>query len=103
MRCFKCKSDTVVKDSRPKDGTIRRRRRCLKCGNRFSTIEVLVVEQVKKPALPKHAPIRKKKNLLKRRSLPKYRIPYYDPPEFEDLDFENMTDEEIEAAMEDYR
>ena len=61
------------------------------------------MEQVKKPALPKHAPIRKKKNLLKRSSLPKYRIPYYDPPEFEDLDFENMTDEEIEAAMEDYR
>ena len=88
MRCFKCKSDTVVKDSRPKDGSIRRRRRCLKCGNRFSTIEGLVVEEVKKPALPKHAPIRKKR-IAK--------------PKFEDLDFDNMSDAEIEAAMEDYR
>ena len=94
MRCFKCKSDTIVKDSRPKDGSIRRRRRCLKCGNRFSTIEVLVMERVKKPALPKHAPIRKKRirittNIAK--------------PKFEDLDFDKMSDAEIEAAMEDYR
>ncbi len=88
MRCFKCKSDTIVKDSRPKDGSIRRRRRCLKCGNRFSTIEVLVVEQVKEPALPKHAPIRKKR---------------ITKPKFEDLDFDRMSDAEIEAAMEDYR
>ena len=120
MRCFKCKSDTVVKDSRPKDGTIRRRRRCLKCGNRFSTIEVLIMEQVKKPALPKHAPIRKKRNLVQKSLMPKYQIRQdaafnipHDSFEaatdqiikarFEDLDFENMTDEEIEAAMEDYR
>ena len=96
MRCFKCKSDTVVKDSRPKDGTIRRRRRCLKCGNRFSTIEVLIMEQVKKPALPKHAPIRKKRIRLET-------IRQIAKPKFEDLDFDRMSDAEIEAAMEDYR
>lgn len=46
------------------------------------------MEQVKEPALPKHAPIRKKR-IAK--------------PKFEDLDFDKMSDAEIEAAMEDYR
>jgi len=46
MICQKCGGQTVVRDSRPNkiDGlqfeTIRRRRRCLQCGERFSTHEV---------------------------------------------------------------
>lgn len=36
--CVQC--DTIVIDSRlPKDGIIRRRRKCLKCGKRYSTKE----------------------------------------------------------------
>lgn len=40
MKCPACGSlDTLVFDSRPHDGTIRRRRRCRGCEHRWSTIE----------------------------------------------------------------
>jgi transcriptional repressor NrdR len=40
MNCPFCASDnTRVTDSRPDDGAIRRRRECLGCGRRFTTIE----------------------------------------------------------------
>ena len=45
MRCPKCTSveDKVIDSRISKEGnTIRRRRECLECGNRFSTIENLV-------------------------------------------------------------
>lgn len=45
MRCPKCTSieDKVIDSRISKEGnTIRRRRECLECGNRFSTTEVLV-------------------------------------------------------------
>lgn len=45
MRCPDCNApDTGVKDSRPKaDGLeIRRRRKCQKCGLRFTTVEAVV-------------------------------------------------------------
>lgn len=32
-------TDSDVKDSRPHDGAIKRRRQCTKCGERFSTFE----------------------------------------------------------------
>jgi len=42
MKCQKCKKGrTVVIDSRTSGNSIRRRRKCLKCGHRFSTFEVL--------------------------------------------------------------
>jgi transcriptional repressor NrdR len=42
MKCQKCKKGrTVVIDSRTSGNSIRRRRKCLKCGYRFSTLEVL--------------------------------------------------------------
>jgi len=47
MNCPKCKNDTKVIDSRPTGQEkspgckkIRRRRECLKCGFRFTTIEI---------------------------------------------------------------
>lgn len=41
MNCPKCKSDDlVVVDSRPNAGTVRRRRVCNVCGERFSTVEI---------------------------------------------------------------
>ena len=42
MNCPECTAPTSVHDSRPIGGgaTVRRRRRCLNCGHRFSTIEV---------------------------------------------------------------
>ena len=36
--------DTIVIDSRPKPTVIRRRRKCLKCGMRFSTLEIAIDE-----------------------------------------------------------
>jgi len=41
MKCQKCKGRTVVIDSRNSGNSIRRRRKCLKCGHRVSTFEVL--------------------------------------------------------------
>jgi hypothetical protein len=40
-----CGGFTEVNDSRPRmDGGIRRRRRCVKCGERFTTMEVRVTD-----------------------------------------------------------
>ena len=39
MRCLSCGSETKVIDSRPVDGTIRRRRMCPDCKKRFTTFE----------------------------------------------------------------
>lgn len=40
MKCPICGGNTEVRDSRPKVDTIYRRRRCVKCNYRFSTVEV---------------------------------------------------------------
>ena len=40
MICPKCGADTIVVDSRRSDANIKRRRKCLRCGNRFSTMEI---------------------------------------------------------------
>lgn len=50
--CPKCKSETVVPDSRSRsDGGVRRRRRCKGCGFRFTTHEVIVSEQTSNNAI----------------------------------------------------
>jgi transcriptional regulator NrdR family protein len=116
MKCDKCQNETLVYDSRPKDNTIRRRRKCAKCEHRFTTVEMYLtqVNQLSKVEertnsrqleiydmirkimdavvpKPKPAPLSVKKRKLKPRV-----------KRFEDLDFDNMTDEEIERAMEQY-
>lgn len=41
MNCPKCGHDVVsCIDSRPRNGTIYRRRKCMECGHRFSTLEI---------------------------------------------------------------
>lgn len=91
MKCEKCQAETQVFDSRPKDNTIKRRRRCVKCKHRFTTVEMYLtqVNQVAPKPEPVPPPV-KKRNVKPR------------VKRFEDLDFDNMTDEEIERAMEQY-
>lgn len=52
MKCPFCNAeDTKVIDSRPAEGTIRRRRQCEKCGKRFTTyerVEVIPLMVIKK-------------------------------------------------------
>jgi transcriptional regulator NrdR family protein len=51
--CPKCKSKTDVIDSRINpEKKIRRRRKCEKCGYRFSTVESIKI-RAKKPEIPK--------------------------------------------------
>ena len=42
MDCPKCKGDIKVLDTRPDGEWVHRRRECLACGHRFTTIEVEV-------------------------------------------------------------
>ncbi|MBR2284489.1 MAG: transcriptional repressor NrdR [Ruminococcus sp.] len=47
MRCPYCGcGESKVIDSRPKDGSIKRRRECIECSSRFTTFEI-----IEKPAL----------------------------------------------------
>lgn len=45
MNCPRCGGRTLVKDSRPSTGNHVRRRRHCECGNRFTTMETIVVDQ----------------------------------------------------------
>lgn len=48
MKCPKCNSYQVnIVDTLPRDYAVRRRRKCLNCDFRFSTIEVELGEYVK--------------------------------------------------------
>lgn len=40
MTCPKCGGETCVIDSRPSEDSVRRRRECLECGDRFNTMEI---------------------------------------------------------------
>ena len=40
MNCPKCGSSTIVLESRPSGGSLRRRRECIECKNKFTTYEV---------------------------------------------------------------
>lgn len=42
--CPSCGSESGVYDSRPRHGTVQRRRRCNQCGERWNTLEVDVAE-----------------------------------------------------------
>lgn len=44
MKCVVCNADMVVVDSRNMEWNQRRRYKCLKCGRRYTTREVLFVE-----------------------------------------------------------
>jgi len=60
MTCPVCGGDTKINDSRSSGERLRRRRECLKCGHRFTTIEVDAdylekLEAIQKKAVSKHA------------------------------------------------
>ena len=40
MTCPKCNGKTEIVDTRADDDAVKRRRQCLECGYRFSTIEI---------------------------------------------------------------
>ncbi len=89
--CPKCQGKSKVYNSRPKNDTIRRNRKCLECGHKYTTLELLEhpAEKIARPTKPKLTLVKKKK--LKHK------------PRFTDLDFDNMSDEELEAAIYDGR
>ena len=93
MLCIKCKRDTKVAESRPRNQTTWRRRKCISCDTQFRTIEILepVVEpEVKPEPLPKS---KSKKRQLKSRVTKPMPSTEVEP------DFDEMTDEEIEAYI----
>ena len=87
--CPKCQGKSKVYNSRPHGDTIRRNRKCLECGHKYSTLEYLQEKPDPRPTAPKIKPVRPRK--------PKHK------PRFTDLDFDNMSDEELEAAIYDGR
>ncbi|WP_432759393.1 hypothetical protein [Bacillus methanolicus] len=48
MKCPICAAQTKVVDSRPKKDRVWRRRECVKCLTRFSTLENLLVKSLDK-------------------------------------------------------
>lgn len=48
MKCS-CGGDTRVVDSRPQETSLRRRRLCVQCGRRFSTLESELPEKTRVP------------------------------------------------------
>ena len=98
MKCIKCSGPTQIKDSRFQvNNTTKRRRRCKKCGLRFSTVETAFVTVPKEPALPKHAPITKAKKIKKKQTM------YYPSTRgqwmAEEIDIDSLSDEALEQAV----
>jgi hypothetical protein len=57
MNCLKCGSDTKVLESRLNESnSVRRRRMCLACGERFTTMETVGDHGYVAPSRPKAAP-----------------------------------------------
>ena len=93
MRCIKCSGPTEIKDSRFQvNNTTKRRRRCKKCGLRFSTVETVFVIVPKEPALPKHAPITKAKKDKKKQTTRAQWMA-------EEIDIDSLSDEALEQAV----
>lgn len=90
MNCPKCKSKSKVYDSRSRNGTVRRYRKCISCDNKYQTEEVLVQPVKKEPRIA--APVKPKKRVLKNK--PRRTDPLM-------LDIDSMSDDELMAALED--
>jgi len=95
MLCTKCKGDTKVAESRRRNETTWRRRKCLSCGTQFRTVEVLealAAQPAPKPT-PKPKPEQKPNSNRFRKT--RYRKPL---PSIEvEPDFDAMSDAELEA------
>ena len=93
MKCIKCSGPTEIKDSRFQvNNTTKRRRRCKKCGLRFSTVETVFVTVPKEPALPKHAPITRAKKTKKKQTTRAQWMA-------EEIDIDSLSDEALEQAV----
>ena len=90
VNCPKCKSKSKVYDSRSRNSTVRRYRKCLSCDHKYQTEEVLI-QPVRKEPRPA-APVKPKKRVLKPR--PRRTDPLM-------LDIDSMSDDELMAALED--
>lgn len=103
MKCIECNSRTDVYDSRLIEGRgYRRKRKCMKCGFRFATIEVLDEEKGLRPDTPK-APAAPKPPRPKKVRLPKEpRIKAVKPRRPEDDYFEedNISEDVWDVARE---
>lgn len=86
MNCLECGGETAVIDSRRGDGGIMsRRRKCVKCGYRFTTVETVLERE---PPKPKEIPPPKPPKQVKPKPIPKPSKPkerYYD--DFEEDDY----------------
>ncbi len=70
MRCIYCNETTAVIDKRTsQDNVTRRRRKCLKCGKRFTTNEILVDEDKKKFTIKISKPKIKKEKITKEKKI----------------------------------
>jgi|TARA_E500000318_G_C3508467_1_gene191341 transcriptional regulator NrdR family protein len=88
VNCIKCGKKSKVYNSRPHQNTIKRHRKCLKCGHKYATLEVIfIVEELPKPK-PKPTKLKLVKKPVRKQKM-----------KFEDLDLASMTDEEIEIAI----
>ena len=87
MLCPMCNSKTRVYDSRSRNGTVHRYRKCPSCEHKFQTEEVLL-EAPKKPKPA--APVTRVKKQKK-------------PRRISSFDVDSMTDEELLNALESGR
>ena len=94
MLCPKCNGKSEVVDSRPYQGTIRRKRNCPKCKYSYRTLELL--EPQEPPKNPKKKYSKRGKRILN--PLPK-RKAVDEPKDLEAGWYNDLTDEEFEEAM----
>jgi transcriptional regulator NrdR family protein len=89
MRCPKCRESTQVLDSRPDKKSVNRRRKCIKCEHRFSTIERLAEAPRKRKPASRLATGNKFKSTISKSDT-------YDRQE---MWSEDLTDDELEAMI----
>ena len=88
MNCIKCNGSTSVVDSRPQEtSAVKRRRKCCKCGHRFSTIEQVLTGV----ALAKKAVIANR--------IVFNDDSYLDPLSDDDSYFDSLSDDELESLI----
>ena len=88
MNCPKCKGESKVFDSRATAQGVRRRRECLKCSERFSTIEIHTAPLKKIPAIKPVAaakPKEEKKIPPKAKKVEGKTRPIHDWPKYENI------------------
>ena len=110
MNCIKCNGSTSVVDSRPQETfAVKRRRKCCKCGHRFSTIEQVLtgVALAKKAVIANrivkiNKPRNKPRNIFNDDSYFDSLSDddsYLDPLRDDDSYFDSLSDDELESLI----